>query len=134
MLYSSSSSSSCDIETNPGSSVEKSLDIFHFNIQSIRNKIDSLMYLGHDFDILCSTETYWDFSVLNENLLIEGFNKMQKRKCNCYFGRVMIFVSNFKKANRKEDLKTWWYWNHLDWNTTGEMESSCMLYLSSTTL
>lgn len=42
MLY--SSSSSCDIETNPGSSVEKSLDIFHFNIQSIRNKIDSLMY------------------------------------------------------------------------------------------
>lgn len=42
MLY--SSSSFCDIETNPGSSVEKSLDIFHFDIQSIRNKIDCLMY------------------------------------------------------------------------------------------
>lgn len=34
-----------------GPSVEKSLDILHLNIRSIRNKIDSLMYLVHDFDI-----------------------------------------------------------------------------------
>lgn len=32
---------------------------------------------------------------------------MKKRNCNCFCGRVMIFVSNFKKANRKEDLKTY---------------------------
>lgn len=49
-----------EIETNPGPSVEKSLDIhvLHLNIQSIRKKIDSLMYLLHDFDILCFTETH----------------------------------------------------------------------------
>ena len=37
-----------DIETNPGPCVENSLDIIHINIRSIRNKIDSLLYLVQD--------------------------------------------------------------------------------------
>lgn len=55
-----------DIETNPGPSNAHSLDILHLNVRSIRNKIDSLQYLIHDFHILCFTETHVDPSVLDD--------------------------------------------------------------------
>lgn len=87
-------------------SVEKSLDILHLNIRSIRNKIDSLMYLVHDFDILCFTETHLDSNVLNENLFMEGFNNMFTKDRNCYRVGIMIFVSNFMMANHREDLES----------------------------
>lgn len=62
-------------------SVEKSLDILHLNIRSIRNKIDSLMYLVHDFDILCFTETHLDINVLNENPAFYETIKLIKMNC-----------------------------------------------------
>lgn len=98
-----------DIETNPGPSVEKSLDLLHLNIRSIRNKIDSLMYLVHDFYILCFTETYLDSNASNENLFIEGFNNMFRKDCNCYGGGIKIFVSNLMTGNRRENLEQFRY-------------------------
>ena len=47
-----------DIETNQGPKTEIFLDIIHLNIRSIRNKVDLLMYLVQDSDILCFTETH----------------------------------------------------------------------------
>ena len=48
-----------DIEMNPGPNVPgiKSLDIFHLNTRSIRNKIDNIRDLADDFHIICLTET-----------------------------------------------------------------------------
>ena len=47
-----------DIETNQGPKTENFLDIIHLNIRSIRNKVDLLLYLVQDSDILCFTETH----------------------------------------------------------------------------
>lgn len=68
-----------DIETNPGPSAPNSLDILHLNIRSIRNKIDSLLYLVQDFDLLCFSETHLDTHVTNESLFIEGFSVFSEK-------------------------------------------------------
>ena len=54
-----------DIEMNPGPNVPgiKSLDIFHLNTTSIRNKIDYIRDLADDFHIICLTETHLDNSI-----------------------------------------------------------------------
>ena len=63
-----------DIETNPGPYIENSLDNIHINIRSIKNKIDSLLYLVQNFNILCSTETHLDTNISNDSLFLEGYN------------------------------------------------------------
>lgn len=62
------------------------------------------MYLVHDFDILCFTETHLDSNVLNENLFMEGLNNMFTK--DCYRVGILIFVSNFMMANHREDLES----------------------------
>ena len=94
-----------DIETNPGPCVENSLDIVHINIRSIRNKIDSLLYLVQDFDILCFTETHLDTNISNDNLCIEGYNSCFRKDRNSYGGGVMIYIANAIRACRRYDLE-----------------------------
>lgn len=83
-----------DIETNPGPSAENSLDIMHINIRSIRNKIDSLLYLVQDFDVLCFTETHLDVNISNDSLNIEGYKTSFRKDRNSYGGGVMIYISD----------------------------------------
>ena len=51
-----------NVETNPGphAQTQYTIDIFQLNIRRIRNKIDDLISLVSDFDILCFTETHLD--------------------------------------------------------------------------
>jgi hypothetical protein len=65
-----------DIAENPGpetsDTISGGLTIFHLNIKSIRNKLDSILYLL-DHDILCFTETHLDNSITDDVLAIPGY-------------------------------------------------------------
>jgi hypothetical protein len=56
-----------DIEQNPGptqgdttGTLQSSISICHLNIRSLRNKIDDIVHIVEDFDIVCFTETHFD--------------------------------------------------------------------------
>jgi hypothetical protein len=61
-----------DIAENPGpetnDTISGGLTIFHLNIRSIRNKLDSILYLL-DHDILCFTETHLDNSITDDVII-----------------------------------------------------------------
>ena len=59
-----------DIETNPGPGGTpevqgKTLSIFHCNIRSLRNKLNYIIDIIDDFDIVFFTETHLDENVLD---------------------------------------------------------------------
>lgn len=68
-----------DIELNPGPDNRdasiNSLDIFHLNTRSVRNKLDYIQDVVESFHIICFSETHLDDSVPTSSLLMEGFNK-----------------------------------------------------------
>ena len=66
-----------DIEQNPGPTqgdttrtLQSSISICHLNIRSLRNKIDDIVHIVEDFDIVCFTETHFDQRVSTNNLVI----------------------------------------------------------------
>lgn len=63
-----------DIEFNLGFFIVNILNILYFNICSIRYKLGYLNYFIYDFDILCFIEIYLDFSVSNDNIILDGFS------------------------------------------------------------
>lgn len=96
-----------DVETNPGpnTGTQYTLDIFHLNIRSIRNKIDSLLSLVTDFDVLCFTESHLDSCITDQNLLIDGFNTIYRKDRNSFGGGIIIYVSNSLRVKRRTDLE-----------------------------
>lgn len=96
-----------DVESNPGPSMmsQFTLDIFHLNIRSIRNKIDLFLNLVTDFDILCFTETHLDTNISNDNIAIEGFNTVFRKDRNAYGGGVIIYASDSLRISRCENLE-----------------------------
>lgn len=96
-----------DIEPNPGPIEDNAytLDILHLNVRSIRNKIENLLYLVSDFDILCFTESHLDANVLDKDITIEGFNTIFRKDRNSFGGGVVIYVSDLLKAVRRFDLE-----------------------------
>ena len=58
-----------DIESNPGPIDQNvyTVDILHLNVRSIRNKIENLLFLTSEFDILCFTETHLDANILDRD-------------------------------------------------------------------
>lgn len=85
-----------DIETNPGpcTGTQYTLDIFHLNIRSIRNKLDSLLSLVSDFDILCFTESHLNSSIPDRNVFIDGFNTIFRKDKNSFGGGIIVYISN----------------------------------------
>ena len=57
--------------------------LIHLNIQSIKNKIDALLSLVSDCDILCFIETHLDANILNHDL----FSIFR----NCVWGGVLVY-------------------------------------------
>ena len=66
-----------DVHPNPGPSTSEThtLDIFHLNTRSVRNKLDHISDIVDSYHILCFSETHLDNSVDSSNLLIEGFDE-----------------------------------------------------------
>nr|XP_022313371.1 uncharacterized protein LOC111118283 [Crassostrea virginica] len=96
-----------NVETNPGPHAQTmyTIDIFHLNIRSIRNKIDALISLVSDFDILCFTETHLDDNILNYDLSFDGFDTIFRKDRNCFGGGVLVYASNSLSVIRRADLE-----------------------------
>lgn len=80
-----------DIETNPGPCTwtQYTIDIFHLNIRSIRNRLNSLQSLVTDFDVLCFTESHLNSSILDQNLCIDGFKTIFRKVRNSFGGGLL---------------------------------------------
>lgn len=92
-----------DIEPNPGP--VHTLDVLHLNVRSIRNKIQNLLYLAPDFDILCFTKFHLDSNVLDRDITIDGFGTIFRKDRNSSEGRVLLYVSDLLKVVIRSDLE-----------------------------
>jgi hypothetical protein len=101
-----------DIAENPGpetnDTISGGLTIFHLNIRSIRNKLDSILYLL-DHDILCFTETHLDNSITDDVLAIPGYDVII-RKDRAGIGKglgggIILYHKDYIKVDRRQDLE-----------------------------
>ena len=83
-----------------------SISICHLNIRSLRNKIDDIVHIVEDFDIVCFTETHLDQRVPINNLVIPGFNSNPFRlDRNTYGGGIMVYFKNNINIVPRTDLQ-----------------------------
>ena len=99
-----------DVETNPGpATAEQSVSLLHFNIRSIRNKLDYVKTNFLDFDILCFTETHSDSNILTDELLFsESYNCPYRKDRTNHGGGILIYVLNTLIHKRTADLEIYW--------------------------
>jgi hypothetical protein len=84
-----------DIELNPGPqgtpvSHENTLSIFHANIRSLRNKLNYIIDIVEDFDIIFFTETHLDNSISDADISLPGFEVPIRRDRNCSGGGIIF--------------------------------------------
>ena len=96
-----------DIHSNPGPSSTdiNSLDIFHLNTRSIRNKIDYVQGLTESYHILCFSETHLDDNVDTISLNFEGYNEPIRKDRTHNGGGVMVYISSALRYVRRVDLE-----------------------------
>ena len=96
-----------DIHLNPGPSSTdiNSIDIFHLNTRSIRNKIDYIQGLTESYDILCFSETHLDDNVDTFSLNFEGYNEPIRKDRTHNGGGVMVYISSALRYVRRVDLE-----------------------------
>lgn len=65
-----------DVQPNPGPSNFEvtSLDIFHLNTRSIRNKLEYIYDIADNYHIVCFSETHLDANVDSSTLILDGFD------------------------------------------------------------
>ena len=67
--------------------------IHHLNINSIRNKFESLVrFVGNNLDILMVSETKIDDTFLKSQFLIEGFSKPFRLDRIAKGGRILLYI------------------------------------------
>jgi hypothetical protein len=72
----------------------------------LRNKIDDIVHIVEDFDIVCFTETHLDQRVPINNLVIPGFNYNPFRlDRNTYGGGIMMYFKNNINIVPRTDLQ-----------------------------
>ena len=99
-----------DIELNPGPqgtpvSHENTLSIFHANIRSLRNKLNYIIDIVEDFDIVFFTETHLDNSISDADISLPGFEVPIRRDRNCSGGGIIFYYKNFVNVIRRKDLE-----------------------------
>ena len=100
-----------DVETNPGpgnTSTDQNycLTIYHHNIRSIRNKINDIVHILQDFDIVFFTEAHLDGYIDSENILLPGFEKPIRMDRNSAGGGVIVYFKNNIGFSRRDDLES----------------------------
>lgn len=82
------------------------LKIAHSNINSIRNKVDSVSAELSDFDIICIGETKLNDQYPTSELAIDGF-KVPYRKDRLINngGGLLVYVKNSICCKRRQDLE-----------------------------
>ena len=84
------------VERNPGpgntsTNQNYCLTVYHHNIRSIRNKINDIVHIVQDFDIVFFTEAHLDGYIDSENILLPGFEKPIRKDRNSAGGGVMVY-------------------------------------------
>ena len=82
-----------------------SLDIFHLNVRSIRNKLEDIYAIAEEYHILCSSETHLDQSIDSSSLVLEGFGLPIRKFRSQHGGGVMIYISDLLVYKRRTDLE-----------------------------
>ncbi|XP_053388703.1 uncharacterized protein LOC128551811 [Mercenaria mercenaria] len=99
----SSVSSSSTVETIDLSS---HFSFMHYNVQSIKHKLETLYAEFKDFDILSFSETWLNASTLNNDLIFDGFHDPERkdRPANSH-GGVLLYVKEQFRYKRRHDLE-----------------------------
>lgn len=73
----------------------------------MRNKIDDIVHIVEDFDIVCFTETHLDQRVPTNNLVIPGFNSnpFSGLDRNMYGGGIMMYFKDNINIVPRTDLQ-----------------------------
>lgn len=101
-----------DVEVNPGPTVGNntgctisSISILHHNIRSLRNKIDEIVHIVDEFDIICFTESHLDHQIPNDNLYIQGFNRNPYRlDRTAHGGGIILYYKDHIRISPRPDL------------------------------
>ncbi|MCG8113681.1 MAG: reverse transcriptase domain-containing protein [Candidatus Thiodiazotropha taylori] len=82
------------------------MSFVQYNVQSIRNRLDILEADLFEFDILAFSETWLDQSVDTEDLLLQSFNKPERKdRFGDNHGGVMLYVKENIFYKRRVDLE-----------------------------
>lgn len=92
-----------DIAENPGPS--DGFSIFHWNIRSIRNKLDHIKDMIDSNDILCFTETHLDIHVPTSDLLIDLYKTPLRRDRTNHGGGILVYYKCGLLVKRRHDLE-----------------------------
>ena len=93
-----------DIETNPGPENAYEVSIFHLNIRSIRNKLDFILDIFSEFNILCFSETHLDDNVPIEMLFLSILYSAPYRKDRINHGGVVLAYLNQAYFMREDHI------------------------------
>ena len=115
-----------DIEENPGlPNTKHSLTIAHWNIRSIRNKVEFIENELSDHDTLCFTESHLDDIINSENIKIsDRFNSPLRKNRTNHGGGILVYLASNLIYKRREDLEV--FWNENIWV---EIETKREMYL-----
>ena len=82
------------------------LSFIHYNVQSVRSKIDILSAELSDFDILSFTETWLHPNIKTDDLFIQSFqNPERKDRTDDPHGGVMVYVKDNLNYMRRLDIE-----------------------------
>ena len=103
-----------DVHQNPGPQINKCLEFFHWNLNSLcardRIKIPLIETYDalHKFDIIAVSESMLDKSIKNDEIYIEGFSKDVFRSdhpSNTKTGGVCLYAREGLPIRRRKDLE-----------------------------
>ncbi|CAG2216248.1 unnamed protein product [Mytilus edulis] len=99
-----------DIEPNPGPErtpeiSEKTLSIFHGNIRSLRNKLNYIVDIIEDYDVVFLTETHLDSNITDSDLYISGFEIPVRKDRNSHGGGIIMYYKSYVRITRRHDLE-----------------------------
>ena len=99
-----------DIETNPGPGGTpeiqgKTLSIFHCNIRSLRNKLNYIIDIIDEFDIVFFTETHLNESFLHSDIYLPDFEFPVRKDRNSNGGGIIMYYKNYINIKRRIDLE-----------------------------
>ena len=103
-----------DIHTNPGPSIRKDLNFFHWNLISlcardgVKKQLIEVYDAIHKYDIVAVSESMLDSTIKNDDIFIEGFSKDIYRSdhpSNTKLGGVCLYYRDELPIRRRTDLE-----------------------------
>lgn len=85
--------------------LNNTLTIFHGNIRSLRNKLNYIVDIIEEFDVVFFTETHLDENILDTDIRLSGFEVPIRKNRNAHGGGIIMYYRSNAKINRRTDLE-----------------------------